>query len=311
MLIKGGPMKFARLINRSWSSVTVISVSILVSSGCMTTATSNTEPKPAVLQYSNRDVKPIFLFGDSSPSSGVSNVFYHQMHKSLAKGDWKGAAEDARRTLRENPRDEGALMILAMSMYMGNDYDAALYYTDLVKRWYGENADIINLRALLQLATSDGNTVSIRGVAEMFKRAYYVYPHHVASGLNLGYLYIHLGQTQSAKEIFRSVAARCDECSPAMNLLGMSYRLLKQYDEARQVLERAINANSTDFEARYQLAIVDYEGFHDVQEARNILNTIKRDAPRDDRLIRRKADFLLEMISLESEGKGLTSTARK
>ena len=225
--------------------------------------------------FKSQDYRIIKSGGKSSPayankgSSAWLDFSYNDddpINEILAMGRWRVASLNIKGRLAAKPGDERLLSLLASALFMEKKYRSARFYAHKVLRLNGLNSAAQNVIALCTLYTAR-NDNDFRKATAIFKRAFYSSSSEVASGLNLGFLYLRTKNTFFAHETFKEVIARCDDCQAAYLGLGIAHYQRNKFKEAIDAFEDGLDIDASD-EITFHLALVYRYGTKDLHKAR-------------------------------------------
>lgn len=242
---------------------------------------------------------------------------HKRLYATLATGAWDAAEKDARRYLMANPRDKTGLTVLALALAMQNKFTLANYYAILIERYHGESADSLNLRGLMLVTNTKGKMSDYHKAAELFFQAFSLNPGEVASGLNLGQLYLEIGDASKAANVFADVSSRCNGCVNARIGEGVAQIRLRNFAAARANFEAVLAEHEYHPQALYRLAQISYFGENDFEKAKRYLDTLMVRVPEaENHLIRQKALALVRTLDEAGDGeylanRGMEKTKRK
>ena len=239
--------------------------------------------------FSSGDYRIIKAGGKNAPafankgSSGWLDFSYDSndpINDILKMGRWQIASRNLRGRLAARPGDEKLLTLFASALFMERKYSSARFYAHKVLRLNPANAAAQNVLGLCTLYSARDERDFAKATS-IFKRAFYKSNEEVASGLNLGFLYLRTKNAFFAQETFREVIARCDDCQAAYLGLGISHYQRNKFEEAIDAFEDGLDVDASD-EITFHLALVYRYGVKDLKEARAMFNKIalKHAAPR-------------------------------
>ena len=174
--------------------------------------------------------------------------------QTIEKREWKQSIQLARAYLKKQPFNKGCFLVLATSYAGLGKYEKASYYAKLVLKKFPTNVAAINILGLSIYAKAE-LLEDYRKAQRIFQLAFERSAKEVAAGLNLGYLLLEMGDTQTAQKIFIQTASRCGACEEASLGYAISLRRQGKHNLAKETLEKIV-ANNPDFmTAWYQLAL--------------------------------------------------------
>lgn len=192
---------------------------------------------------------------------------YHARKAGIPMSRWEEASPKIKAKLKNKPGNEHLSTLLAGALYVERKYQQAYYQAKLVLKLNPNNRSARNILGLCLLA--QGKTEQAN--AELM-RAFKTSNHEIASGLNLGFIYLQQRHIEAAKDIFLQVQARCPTCQDAALGLGISYYLQKDYTTAISTFKKSKkNANIL-----YHLGLVYRYGQVDLDKAAKLFTTVSR-----------------------------------
>ena len=225
--------------------------------------------------FKSQDYRIIKASGKSSPSfankgsSAWLDVSYEEddpINEILAMGRWHAASRNIKGRLASRPGNEKLLTLLASALFMEKKYNSARFYAHKVLRLNNKNASAQNVLGLCVLynARSDND---FRKAVSIFRNAFYSSSTEVASGLNLGFLYLRAKSSFYAQETFKEVIERCDDCQSAYLGMGIAHYQRNKFDAAIDAFEDGLDIDYSD-EITFHLALVYRYGKKNLNKAR-------------------------------------------
>ena len=216
-----------------------------------------------------------------------------KMLSSLATGNCQVSAEEAKKYLNNRPKDLTALSVLTTALAVCKKYDAAAFFANLIQKYYPGKSETLNIKALAIVMAPNNRTADFLAAADLFQQAFDASQTEVASGLNLGYLHLELGNAKAALDAFQAVSTRCGDCSQARVGFGIASSRLHRFDKAQQAFETVLDREPDNFEAMFLLALVEKTGFKDREKAAKLLRHVVAEAPPQAKDIRAQAEAML------------------
>ncbi len=219
-----------------------------------------------------------------------------KMYANLGLQAYDVAVHDARIYLTKNPRDLDGLIVLGTALAMTGRYDLASYYADLLEKHYPGRSVTPNLKGLALLHRPKVGVRDYYAAAKLFEEAIGKSPGEIAAALNLGHLYLDMGNAGSALNAFKVASSRCHDCGVSLLGQGNAYVKLGNFAQAEKTFRELMHVGSHRLEAHYQLALISINGDHDLADARGHLEEIlgsDNKAPLD---LKRRANVLLRRI---------------
>ena len=174
--------------------------------------------------------------------------------QAIEKKEWKQSIQMARTYLKKNPFNKGCFLVLATSYAGLGKYEQASYYAKLVLKKFPTNVAAINILGLSIYAKAE-LLEDYRKAQRIFQLAFDRSDKEVAAGLNLGYLLLEMGDTQTAQQIFLQTSGRCGACEEANLGYAISLRRQGKHNLAKETLEKVVARNPGFMTAWYQLAL--------------------------------------------------------
>ena len=210
---------------------------------------------------------------------------------------------ESRDLLIKKPKNRIALTNLATAYAMKRNYEKASYYGKLLEKYHGSHADTLNLLGLSTLNSPHKSFGDYYKAANYFKRAFNSSSKQIASGLNLGFLYLDLSKNAKAIETFAEVAERCEDCSQALVGKGIAQSRAGKLKTAERTFKKVLRSNKNDVRALYYLALISHFGDKDNKKAVKLLVKVMRDPAKDNYEVKRRANFLLRKIQAQAYSK--------
>lgn len=232
-----------------------------------------------------------------------------KLFATLATGDWDVAETQARAFLQKHPKDQAALSVLALSLSMQKNYRLAGYYARLLEKYHPASAESLNIRGLALVSKTQGRIQDYRKAADLFYAAFQKNQREIASGLNLGHLYLELGDANAAASIFAEVKARCNECRQSLIGSGIAHVRLKKIDAAKTEFEKVLAKDPNHPQALYRLGLIARHRKNN-DEARRYLDRVMVRASEKKYLVRQKAQSLLQIIDYEIDRREIAEESR-
>lgn len=224
-----------------------------------------------------------------------------RMFGALAVGEWEAAATSARKYLAGHPGDKSALVTLVAALSYGKRYDLASYYAGLLESSAPNNADALNVKGLAVMLAANNRLADYRRAETYFKKSLESSPDEVAAGLNLGHLYLEMGNANAAGLTFDQVTARCGECTDALIGAGLAAGRQGQWEKALETWNKVLSKHPSHSRALYHLALVHRNGYNDNDRAEKILRQLLANHDKGERLLHDRADATLRVIVSEKE----------
>lgn len=227
------------------------SLSISLASACQ--STSNRKALDGLLikqqnlkKFSNRNVwLSDFKIKDQQLSSALM---------ALGKNDWKKSIEFTKNFLKSHPFHTGSFLILASAYNALGQHEMSRYYAQRVLERHPGNIAALNLVGLSIYVNSD-LLEDYRKAVSYFTTAFEKSPKEIASGLNLAYLFLELGNASRAEKIFNAVSKKCGGCEESQLGRAISYGRQGKAVRAKNILEELVKQNPQLMTANYQLAL--------------------------------------------------------
>ena len=219
----------------------------------------------------------------------------------LATGSWNAAEQEARGFLAVNPKDQVALQVLAISLSMQQKYQLAAFYAKVSEKFHSRTAVTSNLRGIAAMLRPRAKLRDYKEAVEHFQEAFNNEGTEIASGLNLGRLYLELGDAKGAASTFASVKDRCSNCEPGLVGSGIAHGRLRNYDEAKRNFELVLDKNPNHSQALYRLALIINAQDGPKKQAKKYLDRLLTSENIKDKAIQQKAQSFLRQLEAEME----------
>lgn len=219
-------------------------------------------------------------------------------HAALATGEVIPAQDLARKYLTKHPGHVEAMTVLAAALALDEQYELAAYYADLILNKRAGHPVALNIKGLASMLVPKATMRDFRQAANHFRKAFQS-PKRVASGMNLGHLYLELGDADRALSIFDMVIDRCNRCTVGLLGSGIAATRLDKYDKAKQRFHEVLDKDSENSRAHYHLALVYHNGLRKSEEASEHLETILAGSSARGAYISERANTLLRSIKSE------------
>ena len=254
---------------------------------------------PSVHQTSGRDILSPLNRDRWIQIRSETNDDHMKLYSSLGTREWDVAINDARAYLAEHPKDRVAMTVLAIGLAMKQNYSLAAYYGNLIERYYPGYPETANLQGLAILNRPGASYQDFRKAVQHFETAFNNFPNQVASGLNLGHLYLDMANASAARDVFQIVRDRCGDCVESLLGYGIAASRLKDFDNAEKTFETILSKSPNNLTAKYYLALILNYGKKKPQEAVAILENLLEDDSKSNLEIKRKANFLMRRLEAQ------------
>jgi tetratricopeptide (TPR) repeat protein len=196
------------------------------------------------------------------------------MFAALAAGEFNAGIQEALAVIQNHPKHRGALIVLASAYALSKDFERARLYARLLERYHPGTPEALNIEALAIMLRPQANMMDYRQAATMFEQAFSMSSSEIAAGLNLGSLYLEIGNADKAAEVLATVKSRCDGCSEARHRLGVALTRIGRFDQAHSEFQQVLAENPKDAEALYRLALVSKNGYNDLEKSKGYLRQV-------------------------------------
>lgn len=225
-----------------------------------------------------------------------------KLYATLGAGEWDVAISDARAYLQAHPRDEVAITVLSLALSMKKNYSLAAYYAKLLEEMHPGNPEVYNILGLAIMNKPGPNYEDYRDAMRNFQTAFDASSQQVASGLNLAYLQLEMGNASVARDTFAAVRERCEQCVEASLGHGIALSRTREFEKAEKAFQSVLEKDPHSSYARYYLALVAKYGRNDNQAAMKYLSAILDDTQNKNTDMQRKANFLYRRIQAQVYG---------
>ena len=198
----------------------------------------------------------------------------------LAMGRWHIASRKIKARLTAKPGDEQLLTMLASALFMERKYRSARFYANKVLQVNTNSSAAKNILGLCTLYAAR-NSNDFRIATNIFKQAFASSSKEIASGLNLGFLYLRNKNAFFAEETFQKVIDRCYDCQAAYLGLGIAQYQQSKFAKAVETFEYGLDIDKSD-EIMLHLGLVYRYGMKSLSKARAKFSRVARNysAPR-------------------------------
>lgn len=227
----------------------------------------------------------------------------------LATGEATAALDLARGYLAKHPGEPRAMMALSAALVMNRSYDLAAYYAGLVEKQQPGNAAALNVKGMAAMLTPKARLADFQKAIGFFQAALDADATHVAAGLNLGSLYLELGNAKAAGEVFAKTVQRCDDCTAALMGHGIAMARSQQKEKAVKSFEAVLARHGRHTGAMYQLALVYKNGYNDRKKAEKYLFQILAEKSPADQYAKERAQTVLRVLKGEASSEERTMIA--
>lgn len=286
----------SRLIILGLFSLSLLSTSCITGDKSSSLLERNSKSLPIVHQTSGSEVMTQIDRDYWVQLSKKTNDDRTRLYAILGTKDWNLAVQESRNYLKKKPRDRSALTVLAIGLAMQKKYKLAAYYAKVIERHYPGYPETYNLMGLATLNQTNAEYEDYQEAVRYFSMAFESNDKQVASGLNLAHLYLQLGQSKAAKDVFETLQVRCLNCDEANLGYAIASSRLRQFADAEKALNIILKRDRNNPDALYYLAIIENYGKKRPDQAMALLNKVVSE-PSDRSLdVKRKANFLLRRL---------------
>ncbi len=233
---------------------------------------------------------------DSGEKEG--KVGTKHMFALLATGEWDAAVGEARQYLASHPGHKRALTVLVAALVYGRKFDLAAYYAKQLEKVAPNSSEVFNIKGISVMMAAQNRLVELRRAEKLFRQALDASSSDIAAGLNLGHLYLEIGDARAANLVFDSMSSRCNSCVEALIGVGISSERTRQYEKAGDAWNQILKENPSNHRALYHLALIRKNGYNDYDQAENILKKLLKDDSCE-RLLKERAQVTLKVIANE------------
>jgi tetratricopeptide (TPR) repeat protein len=238
--------------------------------------------------------KPEYWFGLKGSSNALK-----QIAGLLAQGQGHQAVQASRAYLVKNPNDVQGILLLATALAMERKYSLAAYYAQTGLRLRPGDSMLLNIMGLATYLDQSRTPSEMQQAINLLKRSFESDSKQIASGLNLGGIYLEIGKTAEAQVYYQAVAKRCSDCSSSLVGSGTAHLRSKNYQEAKVAFEKIIAKEPSHGVALYNLAIVYKNGFKNHKQAEKYLFTLLNRTGKADLALRSRAQAFLRTMKGE------------
>lgn len=236
--------------------------------------------------FKGDDHRIVKMGGKSSPSFASKGGGWLDLRHSIAEDDpindilamgrWSIASRKIKQRLSAKPGDEKLMTMLASALFMEKRQRAARFYANKVLQLNPNNTGAQNILALCILYSAS-NSNDYRQAVTLFKRVFNSSRKEIASGLNLGFLYLRVKNAFFAQEVFTEIIDRCSDCQAAYLGRGIAFYQLGKFKDAIAAFEDGLDIEASN-EITYHLALVYRYGrnVRSLNKARALFSKIAR-----------------------------------
>lgn len=217
----------------------------------------------------------------------------------LAVGQANKAVLEARSYLALHPQDVQGILLLATGLSMEHKYNLAAYYAQTGLRLRPGDAMLLNIIGLATYLDHSRSPQEVQVAINFLKNSFDNDPNQVASGLNLGGIYLELGKPEEALMYYEAAAKRCGDCTSSLIGSGTAHLRSKNYQGAKTAFEKILAKDPYHGTALYNLAIVYKNGFKNRAQAEKYLFTLLNRSGKSDLALRSRAQAFLRTMKGE------------
>jgi lipopolysaccharide biosynthesis regulator YciM len=295
-------MSLARTITLSLIS----SLGSLLIGGCVTSSQKKTSqpklPTDTLVVMQAGHSKPVMTSMARSTFVSIHNQSKDplvKMQASMAAGETKTAITEAKNHLLNHPRNAAALNVLIAAYSLDKKYQLSLMYAQIYESFHRPSALSMNAHGLALLNQPNLTILDYRQAIKFFEKAFAAGAKEVAAGLNLGSVYLEIGDSLKAQDTFETVRGRCNDCHPALMGAAVASTRNRQFSQAKNLLTIILKLKPKDAEALYRLAIVQQNGFDDIKGAKKSLKSLLKVEQGTSTLARQAHVYLKRLESLD------------
>lgn len=223
-----------------------------------------------------------------------------RLYSALGTKEWDIAIQDSRSFLAKNPKDKDGLVVLSTALAMSGQYKLAAYYAKLIKKYYPHTDGVDNIIGLAIVHSPNSNIKDYKRAMVYFHKSFTDSENKVASGLNLGYLQLNMGNSEAAINTFGEVSRRCNFCTDSLMGQGVAYGRSGKLGKAKKVYAKILEKDSKNALAMYRLALIEKSGYNNNDGAKEYLKRILADTSDGNLTIKRQANFMLRKLDAEN-----------
>jgi tetratricopeptide (TPR) repeat protein len=281
-------------------------LSVVLIGGCVTSSQKEVHkpklPADTVVVMQSGHSKPIMTSMSRSSFVSIHNQSKDplvKMQASMAAGETKTAITEAKNHLLNHPRNAAALNVLIAAYSLDKKYQLSLMYAQIFESFHRPSALSLNAHGLALLNQPNLTILDYRRAVKFFEKSFAEGSNEVAAGLNLGSVYLELGDSEKAQDTFETVRGRCNDCHPALMGAAVASTRNRKFSQAKNILSIILKSNPKDAEALYRLAIVQQNGFDDIKGAKKSLKSLLKVEQGTSTLARQAHVYLKRLESLD------------
>ncbi len=232
-----------------------------------------------------------------------------KLQGALATGEAEAAINLAKAYLAKDPGNVEAMAMLASALALTHHYELAAYYATLIERASPGHPVALNVKGMAAMVKPKARAADFRLAITYFQQAFDAHGGEVAAGLNLGNLYLEIGNPGLAADVFGKVVDRCGHCTAGLMGEGIAASRNRDFPKASTAFNEVLKKNPNHAGALYNLALVQKNGYNNSKEAEKYLFAVLNDSRTKDASIKERAQTVLRMIKGEATAEDRTAVA--
>jgi len=191
------------------------------------------------------------LTAQSNAGKGSARDFFENGFKAENIEDWHTATQNYMEAVRLNPAYADAWYHLSRVSYFLGEPDLALQYLANAEKYEKANSRILNLKGLIYLSLGQTDNAS-----EIFNQILKMYPNDVSAHFGLAELQLAEGRFSGAKKEYEEALKRQGDNKKALLSLALVSAYTNDFTSANTYLRRALNFYSSDSTVHYLSALI-------------------------------------------------------
>jgi tetratricopeptide (TPR) repeat protein len=234
--------------------ISVLAICVL-SVGCKTTHSMRALPgQPLTVSVVNQEPKLIVEAEELLRFTPPESADPDRLRMAVSEGRWDQVRLLTQEQLRREPAHPKYFTYLAIAYAALGDLQNAQLYIDLILREDPQNAMALNLAGILTWRKAVVLEDYRRALA-LFNLAAQSQDQLYAPRLNMGYMYLRLGNLESALSEFEQTKKKCGDCLPALLGSAITAQRLSRFEQAGEDLKKLLAIDSDHPMANYLMGL--------------------------------------------------------
>ncbi len=185
-----------------------------------------------------------------NPLSEVHSRLQEEMNNALAKNDLNQAGNIARQLVRDNPLNDEAWYIVALTAYLTQDYSNSLEALQHILNHDQQNPAALNLKG--QVLQAQGQLAEAK---HYFEQALKVKPDYLEAQRNLAHCYIESGAFNEGITVLQQILQNAPNDVPTLLYFANLYLEAEKPQEARPFIQQVLQIDPENALAQKMLAL--------------------------------------------------------